>query len=350
MPEMQNNRQSLWMGGDSVFVVQQNLLPFEKKIYECKTYWDTCMAITDQMVMGIGTITAAAGFAMAQAFLSSRSKEKAVLIREARQDIENTGPGIKGIAYAVDRVYRAGLSDPESAVKEAYNIVTELSACSEALGMQGHSILKNNNNVLVHGHSGWLSFMHKGTALSPVYQARENKKDIFVYVDEARPKGQGGHLTAWELNQEGVPHVIIPDNAAATLMSRGQINCVIVGADKISSRGDIVGKIGTLGRAILAFELGIPFFVAAPRIVFDPDFQYGKSLKMEERPPEEVLFQTGTDTNGNVVKVKVCAPGSKAMNPAYDITPARYITGIITEQGIVKPTTANLKKFMDMPS
>lgn len=341
-------RQSIWMKGNSVFVVQQNLLPFELKTHECKTYWDTCMAITDRMIMGTGAVTVAAGFAMAQAFVAAQSREKAVLIREARQDIENVGPATMGINYAVDRVYKAGLNHPEDSKKEAQKIMDELIACSESIGTYGNKLLRNNHKILIHGHTGWLSFMDKGTALAPIYKAIEKGKNIFVYVDETRPLGQGGYLTAWELNQEGVPHVIIPDNAAATLLSRGQINSVIVGADRISLKGDVVSKIGTLGRAILAREFGIPFYVAAPRIAFDVDFPFGKSLKMEESPQEEVLFQTGTDINGNVVRVQVCASGSKALNPAYDITPSQYIRGFITEEGIIPPTQATIKKFLGL--
>ncbi len=178
--------------------------------------------------------------------------------------------------------------------------------------------------------------MDYGSALSPIYVAKKQGKDVFVYVDETRPRSQGARLTAWELMQEGVQFTIIPDNAAASLMMQQKVDMVIVGADRIARNGDVANKIGTLGRAILAQTFGIPFYVAAPTTTFDLNCKTGKSIIIEERSQDEVLYQDGLDANGNKVKIMVCAPGSTAYNPAFDVTPAKYITGIITEKGIVK--------------
>jgi S-methyl-5-thioribose-1-phosphate isomerase len=175
-----------------------------------------------------------------------------------------------------------------------------------------------------------------GSALSPIYVAKKQGKDVFVYVDETRPRSQGARLTAWELMQEGVQFTIIPDNAAASLMMQQKVDMVIVGADRIARNGDFANKIGTLGRAILAQTFGIPFYVAAPTTTFDMNCKTGKSIVIEERSQDEVLYQDGLDANGNKVKIMDCAPGSTAYNPAFDVTPAKYITGIITEKGIVK--------------
>jgi len=339
--------QTVWMKGTSVFMIQQNLLPFQFQIYECKTYWDTCIAITDMIVRGAGALGAAAGFAMAQAFLSINTKERLKMIREARSDIENTRPTAKNLFYAVDRVYRAGLESAEKAVDEARAVAHEDALFSKAIGEYGSELITEKANILTHCNAGWLAFVDYGTALAPVYIAKRQGKKVFVYVDETRPRGQGGRLTAWELKNDGVSHVIIPDNAAASLMAQGKIDLVITGADRIAANGDTANKIGTLGRAILAKEFGVPFYIAAPSSTFDLGCPTGKKIPIEERSQDEVLYQVGTDDNGNLVKILVCSPGSGAYNPAFDVTPAKYITGIITEKGIVKADRLSIKKLFE---
>ncbi len=339
--------QTVWIEGNSVFMIQQNLLPFNFEIHECPTYFDTCMAITDMTIRGAGAIGAAAGFAMAQAFLQFRDDEaRAVKVREARQDIENTRPTARNLFYAVERVYHAGLISAESAVVEAQKVAQQDSADSKRIGEFGCSLFKKKMNVLTHCNAGWLAFVDYGTALAPIYLAAKQGIDIFVYVDETRPRNQGGKLTAWELNNAGIPHTIIPDNAAASLMADGKIDMVIVGADRIAANGDTANKIGTLGRAILANEFDIPFYVAAPTSTIDIECATGKEIPIEQRNPDEVLFQSGIDKNGNPVQVRICSPGSNALNLAFDVTPAKYITGIITEKGIIKAHHNSIKKLM----
>lgn len=337
--------QTVWMEGTSVFMIEQNLLPFEFKIHECPTYWDTCMAITDMVIRGAGAIGAAAGFAMAQAFVMQRNPTRAITIREARQDIESTRPTAKNLFYAVDRVYRAGLISPENAVVEAQKVARQDESDSKRIGEIGSELIGKKANILTHCNAGWLAFVDYGTALAPIYLAQREGKEVFVYVDETRPRGQGARLTAWELFNAGVPHVVIPDNAAASLMADGKINMVIVGADRIAANGDVANKIGTLGRAILAHEFGIPFYVAAPTSTFDLECKTGKGIPIEERHQDEVLYQSGMDANGNFLKVRVCSPGSEAYNPAFDVTPAKYISGIITEKGLVKAHHASIKRL-----
>ena len=339
--------QTVWIEGTSVFMIQQNLLPFEFKIHECPTYWDTCMAITDMIVRGAGAIGAAAGYAMAQAFLLSNKKTKALTIREARQDIENTRPTAKNLFYAVERVYQAGLISPENAMIEAQRIALEDSQNSKKIGEYGAELFGRSINILTHCNAGWLAFVDYGTALAPIYLAKRQGKDVFVYVDETRPRNQGAKLTAWELHNDGVPHVIIPDNAAAALMAKKKIDFVIVGADRIADNGDVANKIGTLEKAIIAKEFDVPFYVAAPTSTFDLECKTGKNIPIEERDQDEVLYQTGIDNNGNVIKVRVSSPGSKALNPSFDVTPAKYITGIITEKGIIKAHSMSIKKLFE---
>ena len=338
---------TVWIEGTSVFMIQQNLLPFKFEIHECKTYFDTCMAITDMTIRGAGAIGAAAGYAMAQAFLQYRGKDKAVRVREARQDIENTRPTARNLFYAVERVYHAGLISAESAVVEAQKVAQKDSADSKRIGELGSDLFKKRANILTHCNAGWLAFVDYGTALAPIYLAAKQGKDVFVYVDETRPRNQGGKLTAWELYNNNIPHIIIPDNAAATLMSQGKIDLVIVGADRIAANGDVANKIGTLGRAILAKEYNIPFYVAAPTSTIDIECATGKEIPIEERNPDEVLYQSGVDGNQNPVQVRICSPGSNALNLAFDVTPAEYIEGIITEKGIIKAHHLSIKKLIE---
>jgi S-methyl-5-thioribose-1-phosphate isomerase len=297
-------------------------------------------------VRGAGAIGAAAGYAMAQAFLMLNKKTKALAIREARQDIEHTRPTAKNLFYAVERVYQAGLISPENAKIEAEKVAAKDAEDSKKIGEYGNELIKKSANILTHCNAGWLAFVDFGTALAPIYLAKRQGKNVFVYVDETRPRNQGARLTAWELHNDGVPHMIIPDNAAAALMAQGKIDLVIVGADRIAVNGDVANKIGTLEKAIVAKAYGIPFYVAAPTSTFDLECKTGKGIPIEERDPDEVLYQTGIDSNGNKIKVLVASPGSTAYNPAFDVTPAKYIDGIITEKGIIQARPQAVKKFL----
>lgn len=335
--------QTVWMEGKAVMMIHQNKLPFSFSIHECKTYWDTCMAITEMIVRGAGAIGAAAGYAMAQAYLEAPEEGLETFIAEARQDIESTRPTARNLFYAVEKVFEAGKVSRVNATIEAQKIAATDAEDTHKIGQYGNELIGKKCNILTHCNAGWLAFVDYGTALSPVYVAHESGKEVFVYVDETRPRGQGARLTAWELQNQAVPHVIIPDNAAAGLMAEGKIDMVIVGADRIARNGDVANKIGTFGRAILANYHKIPFYVAAPTSTFDMACPTGKNITIEHRSPDEVLYQEGTDANGNMVRVRVAAPGSNAYNPAFDITPAKLISGIITEKGLIKPHFQSIK-------
>jgi len=339
--------QTVWMEGTSVFMIDQNMLPFNFQIHECKTYWDTCMAITDMSVRGAGAIGAAAGYAMAQAFLMMKRKTKAITIREARQDIEYTRPTAKNLFYAVDRVYKAGLISPENAMIEAQKVAQKDTQDSKKIGEFGSELINKKTNILTHCNAGWLAFVDYGTALAPIYLAKRQGKDVFVYVDETRPRNQGAKLTAWELHNDEIDHIIIPDNVSASLMAEGKIDMVIVGADRIAANGDVANKIGTLEKAVLAKEYKVPFYVAAPLSTIDATCKTGKDIPIEYRSQDEVLFQTGIDANGNIIKVRVSSPGSEALNPAFDVTPAKYIKGIITERGIITAHHRSIQKVLN---
>jgi len=333
----ETNYRTIWMEGNSVFMIDQNKLPFHFAVYESKTSFDTCFAITTMVIRGAGAIGAAGGFAMAQAFLEAPVSGTDDYIENARFDIESSRPTARNLFYAVNRVYKAGKVSVEKAVEEALRIADEDAHDSQSIGYYGNQLIRDGFRIETHCNAGWLAFVDYGTALSPIYTAFREGKEIFVYVDETRPRGQGARLTAWELNNEGVPHTIIPDNAGAWLMSKGMVDMIIVGADRIAANGDVANKIGTLEKAIAAREYGIPFYVAAPSSTFDIDCSSGDKIPIEERSGEEVLFQTGIDKNGNLNRVLVCSPGSSALNYAFDVTPAKYISGFITEKGILPP-------------
>ncbi len=327
---------TVWMEGGTVFMIDQNELPFSFRIIQAHQYRDTCQAIRIMTVRGAGAIGAASGFAMAQAFLQAPKKGRDEFIMNARYEIEATRPTARNLFYATERVFNAANGSSEKAVIEAQNVADEDAGDSRKIGKYGNELIKDNYNICTHCNAGWLAFVDYGTALSPVYQAHKSNKNVFVYVNETRPRGQGARLTAWELYQAGIPHMIIPDNATATIMDQGKVDIMIVGADRIAANGDVANKIGTLEKAIIAQHFDVPFYVAAPTSTIDLDCGSGSEIPIEERDEDEVLYQHGIDREGKLHEVLVCSPGSHAYNPAFDITPARLVSGIITERGIVK--------------
>ena len=330
---------TVWMEDCSVFLIEQNLLPFKFEIFESKCYQETCRAIKEMQVRGAGAIGTAAGFALAQAFQQAPENGFWEFIECAEKEIAATRPTARNLFHALNFVFSAARNsaDPVRAASEAAQAVANQDAedCRR-IGEFGSELIKDEFRILTHCNAGWLAFTDFGTALSPIYLAHQAGKNVFVYVDETRPRGQGARLTAWELQNEKIPHLIIPDNAAAHLMQQGKIDLVITGADRIAANGDVANKIGTLEKAICAKEFSIPFFVAAPLSTFDHNCPTGKDIPIEERSQDEVLYQTGTDEDGKMHKILVCAPGSSAFNPAFDVTPAKFITGFITEMGIFK--------------
>ncbi|MCD4697705.1 MAG: S-methyl-5-thioribose-1-phosphate isomerase [Bacteroidales bacterium] len=326
---------TVWMEGSSVFMIDQTKLPFEFKIYEAKTYKDSCVAIKTMITRGAGAIGAIAGFAMTQAFIEFNRDE--LLLLKAKKEIESTRPTARNLFYATQRVFNAGKISTEKAFPEAQKMAEENIEEARQIGINGNRLIRDGFKIGTHCNAGWLGFVDYGSALSPIYVANEEGKEVFVYVNETRPRGQGARLTAWELKNEGIPHAIIPDNATAYYMSKGQMDMMIVGADRVASNGDVANKIGTLEKAIVAEKFGVPFYVAAPLSTFDLDCKSGDEIPIEERGMEEVLFQEGPSTNGIITKIMVSNPGSDALNPAFDVTPAKLIKGIITEKGVVEP-------------
>jgi S-methyl-5-thioribose-1-phosphate isomerase len=337
---------TIWMDSDTgiVSMIDQNSLPFSFEIHETRNYLETCYAIVTMITRGAGAIGATAGFAMAQAFLEGskhlkvESSEFLSFVESARKEIESTRPTARNLFYATERVFVAGLRNVENAVHEAQLLTDQNIADAKQIGEYGNTLIQNGSRILTHCNAGWLGFVDYGSALAPLYIAKDQGKEFFVYADETRPRNQGARLTAWELQNEGIPHKIVPDNAGAYLMSRGMIDFVMVGADRIAANGDTANKIGTFEKAIVAKEFGIPFYVAVPFSTIDFSLTDGSQIQIEERTEDEMLYYSGPDSDGILHTIRMASPGSEALNPAFDVTPARFITGFITEKGIIAPT------------
>lgn len=326
-----------WLEGSTVKMINQLLLPHKFEIIELPTHLHTAKAIKDMVVRGAGAIGTSAGFAMAQAFLEAETFPE--YVDAARKHIEMTRPTAQNLFYATKRVYGAAINSKnprEAAINEAQKIADEDSKNCKKIGEYGSELIKSGFKIETHCNAGWLAFTDWGSALAPIYTAKRQGKNVFVYVDETRPRCQGAMLTSWELLNENIEHKIIPDNAGAHYMSKG-IDLMITGADRIAANGDTANKIGTFEKAIVAKELGVPFYIAAPTTTFDMKCKTGKDIPIEERDEDEVLYAPGITNEDKVSQVRIAPKGARALNPAFDVTPAKYIAGIITEKGIIKP-------------
>jgi len=344
-----NNRhyRAIWMEGSTVCMIEQNKLPFEFEIHYCKTTDETCHAIKTMITRGAGSIGAAGGYAMLQTIYSCSENNLIPELEKAKAKTDATRPTAVNLSYATKRVLDAAKISKEFAISEAFAVADECVEHSRLIGEYGNTLIEDGFGIETHCNAGWLALVDYGSALAPVYTAHDCGKKIFVYVDETRPRSQGARLTAWELNQHGVPHAIIPDNAGAHYMAAGHINIVITGADRIAANGDTANKIGTLEKAIAAKYYGIPFYIAAPTSTIDINTASGKSIPIEERSADEVLYYSGKLKNGKIEEMRIASPGSGALNPAFDVTPASLISGIITEKGIIKADKESIKKLFD---
>ncbi len=338
---------TIWMEGRTVRMIDQLALPFRFEIFDSPDHASTARAIRDMVVRGAGAIGAAGAYGLAQAALEAppAPQEFAGYVQRAASLIKATRPTAQNLFYAVDRVLAGTLASlPRSekaraaAVDEAQAIASEDAEAGRRIGEVGAALIKDGARVLTHCNAGWLAFTDWGTALAPLYRAKRDGKRLFAWVDETRPRLQGARLTAWELAGEGIDFRIIPDNAAGWFMRRGEVDLVIVGADRIAANGDTANKIGTYEKAVLARESAIPFYVAAPLSTIDFGCPDGNAIPIEERSEDEVLTASGPEVSTGAIRtVRVAAPGSRARNPAFDVTPAGLITGIITDKGLCKP-------------
>ena len=347
-----NNKdyRTVWMKNSDVKLINQTLLPHKFEIYTSRNHKETAAAIKTMIVRGAGAIGATAAYGVTQAALESKKENFHEYIKNAVKTLKSTRPTAQNLFTGIDYVHNAvkDLKDFDAvkriSVKKADEFADYDADSCKKIGEFGNSLIKNDFNILTHCNAGWLAFVDWGSALSPIFKANRDGKKIFVFVDETRPRNQGSRLTAWELAMENIPHSIIADNAAGFYMKKGEVTMVITGADRIAANGDVANKIGTYEKAVLAKENNIPFYVAAPTTTFDLNCKNGDEIPIEERDAEEVSHISGFDEKGNFAKIRVAPKESSVKNPAFDVTPAKYITGIITEKGVIKANKEEIKR------
>ncbi len=312
---------AVWMDKKGIIrMIDQRKLPGTLDIVAAVGIFDVVDAIREMTVRGAPAIGATAALGMAQAASQGLDLEEAATV------LKGARPTANDLAFAVDHtlaVIRAG-KEPRRAAEAYVDSIVE--RCRK-IGKFGAPLIKSGSKVLTHCNAGALATVDYGTALAPMRRAHDAGRDFFVWVDETRPRLQGAKLTAWELLNEGIRHAVIADSAAGHYFQRGEVDLVITGADRIVENGDFANKIGTYTKALLAHEHGVPFFVAAPISTFDFSKKTGRTIPIEERSKDEVMVAGGE---------RVAPKGSKARNPAFDVTPARLVTGYITEVGILK--------------
>ena len=349
------NYRTVWMQDNHVYLINQQLLPHIFEIYQSKNHVETANAIKTMIVRGAPAIGATGAFGIAQAALEFNGDNIENFknhVEKAANILKSTRPTANDLFYAIDFVKERVLKNfninnaKNDAVKYANEYADWNAELCRQIGEHGNKLIKSNQNILTHCNAGALACVDFGTALSPIRIAHHNKKNVYVYVDETRPRNQGASLTAWELAQEKINHAIIADNAAGFFMKKGKIDMVIVGADRIAMNGDVANKIGTYEKAVLAKENNVPFYVAAPLSTFDVSSKTGDEIPIEERSEDELLYISGIDENKKIKKIRIAPMESSAKNPAFDVTPSRYITGIITEKAVLKPTREKIKKFV----
>jgi S-methyl-5-thioribose-1-phosphate isomerase len=316
------NYRAVWIENDYVKMIDQRKLPFQFDIYTAKDYREVADAIRTMTVRGAPTIGATAAYGIAQAIVHTANLDDACAL------LRNTRPTAHDLFYAIDYML-LGINNGEEPIALANRYADRIVAECKQIGIHGTNLIRDGYNILTHCNAGALAAVDYGTALAPIRMAQELRKKIFVYVDETRPRLQGAKLTAWELYNESIPYAIIADNAAGYFMKKGDIDIVITGADRIAANGDTANKIGTYEKAVVAYENGISFYVAAPMSTFDFSIANSDAIIIEERAEHELLY---LDTH------RIAPDHAHAKNPAFDITPAKYITAFITERGIIKPT------------
>jgi methylthioribose-1-phosphate isomerase len=338
----------------SVRVIDQSRLPFEFKTIDLKTLDDAAQAIRTMVVRGAPLIGATAAYGMA---LALRSNASDAHLDDAARILRETRPTAHNLAWALTRMrgVLAGVAPKERAdvaFREAALICdADVEQC-RAIGLHGSEIIRGFANtagrvvnILTHCNAGWLACVDWGTALSPIYLAHDTGIQVHVWVDETRPRNQGAALTAFELAAHGVPHTVIADNLGGHLMQRGQVDMVIVGSDRITAGGDVCNKVGTYLKALAARDNGVPFYAALPLSTIDWSLDEGRDIPIEERSATELTHITGTTSSGAMETVRVVPEGSPVLNLAFDVTPARLVTALITERGLCPASRAGLQSL-----
>ncbi len=351
------NYTSIWIeDNNKVFIIDQRWLPHEFKIVELKNLNDFCSAIKDMWVRGAPLIGVTAAFGFAKSMENDNSDDALINIKSK---LLSTRPTAVNLQWAVkimhDLLLNVNKDDRvDEAFKKAKTILEEDISANYRIGKNGYEIIKNiinkknanSLNILTHCNAGWLATVDWGTATSPIYYAKEKGENIHVFVDETRPRNQGAQLTTWELLHNDISHNLIVDNAGGHLMQHNEIDLVIVGSDRTSANGDVCNKIGTYLKALSAYDNDIPFYVALPSSTIDWNIRDGiKDIPIEERDANEVNFVQGKDKDSNIINVDIAPEGTKSRNPAFDVTPSRLVSGLITEHGVFEANLKSMEKL-----
>jgi methylthioribose-1-phosphate isomerase len=346
---------TIWLEADgwSVGIIDQTVLPHRFATHRLTTLDDMARAIKAMQVRGAPLIGVAAAYGVCLALRADSSDEN---LERACAALLATRPTAINLKWALDEIVAAVRNQPrEARVAAAYRRAAEIAdedvAINQAIGRHGLKLIediaarKNSQpvNVLTHCNAGWLAVVDLGTATAPIYLAHDQGIGIHVWVDETRPRNQGASLTAWELGQHGVPHTVIADNTGGHLMQHGMVDLVIVGTDRVTAQGDVCNKIGTYLKALAAKDNGVPFYVALPSPTIDFTLSDGvREIPIEQRGAEEQSTMTGRTADGRIETVQIVPDGSAVANYAFDVTPARLVSGLITERGVLKATREGL--------
>lgn len=343
---------TIWFEDNLVKIIDQTKLPHKFIIKNLKTVEDAINAIKTMEVRGAPLIGATAAYGLV---LSIIEKNDLSFLKKSSEDLISSRPTAINLKWAVDRMIKklSGVNENDilkKAIEEAKAIIEEDVSFCKNIGLNGLKIIeeiskkkKDTVNILTHCNAGWLATIDWGTATSPIYHAHQKGIKVHVWVDETRPRNQGANLTSYELNEEGISNTVITDNAGGILMQRDQVDMCIVGTDRTLSNGDVCNKIGTYLKALAAKDNNVPFYVALPSSTIDWKIKDHKKIPIEERDSEELSHVEGIDKNNQITKVRIYPEKSKSMNLAFDVTPAKYVTGLITEKGICEASEKGLK-------
>ena len=343
---------TIWFDNNLVKIIDQTKLPHQFIIKDIKTVKDAINAIKTMEVRGAPLIGATAAYGLV---LSIIEKNDLSFLKKSSEELIESRPTAINLKWAVDRMMKklSGVNDKDIlkiALDEAKAITEEDEKFCKNIGLNGLKIIediankkKETINILTHCNAGWLATIDWGTATSPIYHAHQKGIKVHVWVDETRPRNQGANLTSYELNEEGISNTVITDNAGGILMQRGQVDMCIVGTDRTLSNGDVCNKIGTYLKALSAKDNNVPFYVALPSSTIDWSIKDHKQIPIEERNSEELSYVEGVDENNEIKKIRIYPKKSKSLNLAFDVTPAKLVTGLITEKGICEASEKGLK-------
>ena len=343
---------TIWFENNLVKIIDQTKLPHQFVIKDLKTVKDIINAIKTMEVRGAPLIGATAAYGLV---LSIIEKNDLSFLKKSSEELIASRPTAINLKWAVDRMMKklSGVNDKDilkKALDEAKAITEEDEKFCKNIGLNGLKIIediarkkKGTVNILTHCNAGWLATIDWGTATSPIYHAHQKGIKVHVWVDETRPRNQGANLTSFELNEEGISNTVITDNAGGILMQRGEVDMCIVGTDRTLSNGDVCNKIGTYLKALSAKDNNVPFYVALPSSTIDWSIKDHKQIPIEERNSEELSHVEGIDENNEIKKVRIYPQKSKSLNLAFDVTPAKLVTGLITEKGVCEASEKGLK-------